>query len=184
MKKNYFGLLIFVVLCVTIAAAYATWNYTAAQNVDQITNSVNVQLAEDEVTTVDGTLKVEGSLSAVIDDEDNNHVGELVFSGSGYSVTFTAAEGVDLPDDFQLQATISLSSVTKYDDKEILSVVKETIYGTAGSTSWTISADDIAACLKLDLELPTHDDYEAFEAALEATGTTITITVGVVTDAD
>lgn len=176
MKKNYFTLLILLVLSVTIAGAYATWSYTSAKNVDAIDKNIAVNLAEDDVQTADGgTLTATGTLAATIDDVGGYKAG-LTWSGDGFTVTYDAT-GSSTPDitAINMQATVTVTS-KQYNGADIMTVKTATIYSTGAVSTWTITSADIAACLELaDITLPTHADYNAFKTALDGMQITVTI---------
>lgn len=186
MKKNNFTLLVLLVLCVTILGAYATWNYVTADNVSDLNKSVSVNLAEDTVTTASGgTLTATGSISALIDN-GGEYKAAFVASGDGFTVAYDAT-GSTTPDvtAINMQATISATSVTEYNGVDILTVKTTTIYSNGAVSSWTITPAEIAACIEMaDITLPTPTDYNALEAAMAATNTELTITIGAVPSSD
>lgn len=182
MKKNNFTLLVLLVLCVTIAGAYATWNYVTADNVGELNKSVTVNLADDVVTTVTGgTLSATGSISALIDN-GGNYKAAFVASGDGFTITYDSTGSSDpTVTAINMQATIAIETVTKYNGEDILSVKTATIYSDGAVSSWTITPANLAACIEMaDFTLPTPADYNALEAAMEAKSTQLTITIGAV----
>lgn len=186
MKKNHFALLVLLVLCVTVAGSYATWNYVTAKNVADLNQSVTVNLAEDTVKTADGgTLSATGSIKALIDD-GGEYKAAFVASGDGITITYDAT-GSETPDitAISMQATIVATTVTKYNGTDILSVKTAKIYSNGPVASWTITPEKLAECIQMaDLTLPSPDDYNALEAAMATTNTVLTITIGAIPASD
>ncbi len=185
MKKRNFSLLILLVLCVTIAGAYATWNYVAGKNIGELNESILVNLAEDSVKTADGgTLSATGSISALIDD-GGEYKPEFVASGDGITVTYDATDS-NTPDitKINMQATITIESVAKYNNAEIFTLKKTMLYSEV-TDSWTITPAMIEECIQMaDFTLPTPTDYNALETAMQETQTKLTITIGAVPPAE
>lgn len=156
-----------------------------ADNVDALNKSVTVNLAEDNVTTVDGgTLSATGSISALIDN-GGEYKAAFVASGDGFTITYDSTGSSDpTVTAINMQATITATSVTEYSGAAILTVKTATIYSDGAVSSWTITPADLAACIEMaDFTLPTPAEYNALEAAMAATGTELTITIGAVPSA-
>lgn len=183
MKKNRFALLIFLVLCLTVAGAYATWSYVAGQNVDQLAQNISVNLADKNVTTANGGKIVlsSGSVTATIDD-GGAYKAALVMGGDGFTVSYDATES-STPEHttINMQATITVTSID-YNGAPVITAKSSNTLHTEGEVStWTITPAKIASCLQIaDLTLPTPDAYDAFKTALDAGSIVITVTVSAV----
>lgn len=184
MKKNRFALLIFMVLCLTVAAAYATWNYVAGKNINTLSETISVNLAEKSETTADGgTLSATGTLSFTIDD-GGAYKAVLVPSGDGFTVTYDATES-STPDitKINMQATVTVSSIDWNGTTVLAAKTQNVIYSDNAVDTWTITADDILACLELaNIELKSPSAYDSFSEALEAGTIEITVTIGAVAE--
>lgn len=180
MKKTHFALLILLVVCVTVAGAYATWNYTTANNIDAMNKTLSVSLAQKEVATVNGgTLSATGTMTATIDN-GGSYKAKLDLAGGPITVTYDAT-GSSTPEvtEIAMTATITVSSCT-YGTTEVITIKEgqNVLYSNGATSSWQISTEDILGCLEIaDITLPTSADYDAFEAALDAAPITITITI-------
>lgn len=179
MKKTNFALLILLVVCVTVAGAYATWNYTTSSNIDAINNTLSVSVADKNVTTVDGgTLSTTGTMTATIDN-GGNYKAALVMGGNDIVVNYTA--GTNDPDvtAVSMYVKITLTSVAKYNNTEILSVKTATINSNGAVSTWQITPEMVGECLQIaDITLDTEAKYDAFKTATDAVETVITIEIG------
>lgn len=182
MRKNRFSLLILLILSLTVAGAYATWNYTVANNVQELNHSITVNLANDEITTVDGgTLNAEGTITATIDD-GGNYKAALVMGGEGFTVRYTPSSATPDVTAINMYATITVTSV-QYNNEAVIAVSTETINTTSAVSEWNITPEMIGECLAIaNITLPTPDDYADFEAAMAAGNTVITVTIGAQTN--
>lgn len=179
MKKNSLALLILLVACVTIAGSYATWNYTSANNIDAITSNLSVAVADKNVTTIDGgTLSATGTMTASIDN-GGNYQAALVMGGDNIVVTYTPnPENPTAATSINMYATITLTSVAKYNNQDVVKVVTGQINSAGAVSTWQITPAEIGACLQIaDITLPKEADYDAFAAAMQEIATTITITI-------
>lgn len=177
-KTNSITLLILLVLCVTIAGAYATWNYTTSENIKATDpQNVSVNLAESVVETVNGgTLTVTGKIAFLIDN-DGQYNAKLVPTedSTNLVVKYTAPDDAS-PTAISMQATIEVQSA-KYKEVVVITLENSTL-STGPVEAWTITPTDILSCLKIaDINLPTVKDYEAFKTALGTTTTAITVTI-------
>lgn len=169
MKKTNFAILILLAVCVTVAGAYATWNYTNGQDVTAAANqSISVNLAEKVVETAKGTLTADVGTTAITGEIDNggNYKAVLNLTGDDIKVTFNPSED-STAQTVVMYATITLKTVTKYNGEEILSVKTERINSGSAVSVWNISAADIAGCLTLaDITLDTEAKYDALKKAM------------------
>lgn len=182
MKKNRFALLIFLVLCLTIAGAYATWSYVAGENIAELNENISVNLAEKSTTTANGgTLSATGSVTATIDNVGSYKAG-LVLAGDGFTVSYDAT-GSTTPTvtAIQMKATVTVSSIDYNEETVVTAKTTNVIYSDAAVSEWTITPEKIAACLEIaDITLPTSASYDAFKAALDAESIVITVTISAV----
>lgn len=188
MKRRYLSLLILLVVCITIGGAYATWAYAANQNVDEVTNSINVGLAETSIKTATGTISLDvntkDAITATIDDTNDDKKADLVlalvngFEGEGYRVTYTPDTSVENNSDkILMQATVTVTA-EKYQEKNVIVANSNILKTDAEVSEWTITPAMIASCLNIgDLELPTPDSYAAFKQWLEENPISIEITI-------
>lgn len=182
MKKNRFALLIFLVLCLTIAGAYATWSYVEGQNIADLDKSISVNLADKNVTTASGgTIKATGSVTATIDDIGSYKAG-LVLAGDGFTVTYDAT-GSSTPENttIRMQATVTVTS-GNYNGVAVITAKTDVLDTNTPVSTWTITPAMIANCLEIaDITLPDSAAYDAFKAALDAEDPiVITVTISAV----
>lgn len=178
MKKTNFALLILLVVCVTVTGAYATWNYTTANNIDAINQTLSVSVADKNVTTVDGgTLSSTGTMTATIDN-GGNYKAALVMGGGNIVVTYTAGTNNPEVTAINMYANITLTSVAKYNNTEIISVKTATIPSDGAVSTWQITPEMVSDCLQIaDITLATEAEYDAFKTAISEIETVITITI-------
>lgn len=94
MKK--LSVLIALMLCVTIGGVYATWTYAGTDDIADAFAEAKVTIADAELTGANGTYKVESNLVLTVDQKNEDHEAELVFSANNsdpifLKVTFTPA---------------------------------------------------------------------------------------------
>lgn len=182
MKKNRFALLIFLVLCLTIAGAYATWSYVEGQNIADLDKSISVNLADKNVTTASGgTIKATGSVTATIDDIGSYKAG-LVLAGDGFTVSYDATgSATPTVTEIQMKATVTVASIDYNEETVVTAKTTNVIYSETAVSEWTITPAMIANCLEIaDITLPTSASYDAFKAALDAGSIVITVTISAV----
>lgn len=80
MKK--FGLLVALALIVTVGGVYATWSYAASSEVGAVETPLTIQMVNYEEVGGAITLLTGSGITVAIDDTTNDHVAELVLSGS------------------------------------------------------------------------------------------------------
>ncbi len=83
-------------LCVTIGGVYATWTYAGTDDIADAFAEAKVTIADAELTGANGTYKIESNLVLTIDQANDEHEAELVFSSNNgddiyLKVTFTPA---------------------------------------------------------------------------------------------
>lgn len=94
MKK--LTLLIALMLCVTITGVYAVWTYAGTNDIADSFQEAKVTIADVELTGANGTYKIESNLVLTVDQANEDHEAELVFSSNDgeaiyLKVTFTPA---------------------------------------------------------------------------------------------
>lgn len=94
MKK--LSLLIALMLCITIGGVYATWSYAGTDDIADSFAEAKVTIANAELTGANGTYKIESNLVLTVDQKNDDHEAELVFSSNNsediyLKVTFTPA---------------------------------------------------------------------------------------------
>lgn len=107
--KRFFSV-IALALCITIGGVYATWTYTATNDIMDVNQTKTLQMAGATETGAAGAYEIDVSgLSLVIDDTNSDHYPELVVSGN-VVVTFVpinAASG-----DIKNNGVISYTNLT------------------------------------------------------------------------
>lgn len=94
MKK--LSILIALLLCVTIGGVYATWSYALTDDIADAFAEAKVTIADAEFVGSNGTYKIESNLVLTVDQANDAHEAELVFSADDsqpihLTVTFTPA---------------------------------------------------------------------------------------------
>lgn len=94
MKK--LSVLIALMLCITISGVYATWSYAGTNDIADAFAEAKVTLVDAELTGANGTYKIESNLVLTVDQANDDHEAELVFSSNNsediyLTVTFTPA---------------------------------------------------------------------------------------------
>jgi len=191
MKK--FSLIAAMALCVTIGGVYATWNYSQGD----VATKQNFLLPSMETAvtgTSKGTIEIDlNNVAVKVDDSNNDHKAELVWSGDYIIVTFTPAQGADsavATNGIQMTYTISVTENWTYGDPEVhvLTVNQATVQGAnvsytngtatlgAACLEFQIPVSDLAALISIgDISLPTHQDYLNFQTKLNQGNIKITV---------
>ena len=94
MKK--FTALVALLLVLTIGGVYATWSYAGTEDIADAYAEAKVTITDAELTGANGTFKVESNLVLEVDQANDDHEAELVFSSNNgeavfLKVTFTPA---------------------------------------------------------------------------------------------
>ena len=90
------GLIILLLLCVTITGVYATWSYAGTNDIADVLAEQKITIADVELTGANGVYKIESNLVLLVDQANDAHEAELVFSSNNdqpiyLKVTFTPA---------------------------------------------------------------------------------------------
>ncbi len=80
MKK--LSVLIALMLCVTIGGVYATWSYALTNDIADSFAEAKVTVADAEFIGSNGVYKIESNLVLTVDQANEDHEAELVFSSS------------------------------------------------------------------------------------------------------
>ena len=190
MKK--LSLLIALILCVTIGGVYATWSFSASNDIVDQSEEVLLTMAAEDVSGTDGTYTIDVStVNITIDQKDtNDHTAKLVIDPeSKVIVTFTPAPNApNTVKDSAVASTFSLTTsknfVYKTDangnynadtgtDKAIFTLqnnVAQTITWqkqTNGTFTFTLDAAALSGMITLNtFVLDTLAEYQAFKAAI------------------
>ena len=94
MKK--LSILMVLLLCLTVGGVYATWSYAGTNDIADAYAEAKATIADAELTGANGTYKVESNLILTVDQKNDEHEAELVFSSNDgkpihLTVTFTPA---------------------------------------------------------------------------------------------
>lgn len=94
MKK--LSVLIALMLCITIGGVYATWTYSLTDDIADSFAEAKVTVADAEFIGSNGVYKIESNLVLTVDQANDDHEAELVFSANDgkaifLTVTFTPA---------------------------------------------------------------------------------------------
>ena len=90
------GLIALLLVCITITGVYAVWTYAGTNDIADAYAEAKVTIADVELTGANGTYKIESNLVLTIDQANEDHEAELVFSANDgqpiyLRVTFTPA---------------------------------------------------------------------------------------------
>ncbi len=98
MKK--LSTLIAMLLCVTIGGVYAAWTYAGTNDIADVMAEAKVTIADVELTGANGTYTITSNLVLSIDQANEDHEAELVFSstnGNPISVVVTFTPSTNAP---------------------------------------------------------------------------------------
>lgn len=90
------SILIALMVCITIGGVYATWSYALTNDIADAFAEAKVTIADAEFIGSNGVYKIESNLVLTVDQANENHEAELVFSANDnnpihLTVTFTPA---------------------------------------------------------------------------------------------
>lgn len=197
MKK--ISILIVLILCVTIGGVYATWYYSGAENVADVTESITINLESSETVGSHGaytlTKNLNGAASFIrIDQVSDNHLAGLVYAGS-MTLTFTpavhaSAEIKNGQFDTWVYFSTNLPTFT-YGEKQIFNNFTHVSKDTGIKVTWVKGADGKLTCdlteyikseitLANEFFLDTLADYNAFSEVISPASITIHVTDGIV----
>lgn len=162
MKK--LGLLATLAMCVTIGGVYAAWTYNDTTSfVDRETVSIGLTPAGN--VTGESLEITENTLKFLIDDTDNDKIGDTIDASGSIIVTYYALENnyetVNIYCNIEIDGTLYATTLT---DDELVKPVP--LDGSGKEIVWEIPA--AAFEIKLgttQVKLPTKADYDAFTIA-------------------
>lgn len=108
MKK--LSILMVLLLCLTVGGVYATWSYAGTNDIADAYAEAKATIADAELTGANGTYKVESNLILTVDQKNDAHEAELVFSsndGSDIHLTVTFTPASNAPQDIKDNAVPS-----------------------------------------------------------------------------
>ena len=90
------SILMALMLLVSVGGVYATWTYAGTDDIADAFAEAKVTIADTELTGANGTYKIESNLVLTVDQANDDHEAELVFSANDgkeifLKVTFTPA---------------------------------------------------------------------------------------------
>lgn len=90
------SILIALMLCVTIGGVYATWTYAGTNDIADAYAEAKITIADAELTGANGTYSITSNLVLTVDQANEDHEAELVFTSNNsdpifLKVTFTPA---------------------------------------------------------------------------------------------
>lgn len=125
MKK--LTLLLALMLVVTIGGVYATWSYAGTNDIADAYAEAKVTITDAVLTGANGTYTIESNLALSVDQKNDDHEAELLFSSNNSEAIFLKVTFV--PSDFAPQAI-----------KEN-AVPSELYFGTTTDMTYAIDAD-------------------------------------------
>jgi hypothetical protein len=188
------SLLVALILCVTIGGVYATWSFSASNDIVDMSEEVILSMAAQDVSGVDGAYTIDVSKVKITIDQKavNDHTAVLVIDPeSKIVVTFKPSDNA--PNEVKDNAvpstfTLTTSRVFTYKtdakgnyaetgtDKEIFTFQNNTAQPIVweeqadGTFTFTLDAEDIAGMITLNhFELDTLAEYQAFTKAVQGT---------------
>ena len=177
------SMLIALALIVTVGGVYATWNYAQgdAEATFEALDSVTVITDKVVDAVAKGNISIDVSnLLIKIDDDDNDHHGELIQEGY-IQITFTPSQGADanvVANGIPLQYSLSCTgSDFLYNGEHIFDYNTAPVVLNDGepTLSVQIPASELGITLHDDIYLPTVADYDAFKLALASGSLIITV---------
>ena len=198
MKK--LSLLICLILCVTIGGVYATWYYSGADNVADVSEPITINLEDAETVGSHGsytlTKSVVGETFFRIDPVDDNHTAGITCA-STIVLTFApnqhaSAEIKSGQFDTWIYFTGNLSTLT-YNSQQIFKDIENNSADNGIKVTWTVAEDGKLECditqyliqavqFENTFHLDTLADYNAFSDAISTASLTVHVTDGIVAD--
>ncbi len=195
MKK--LSLLVALILCVTIGGVYATWYYSGAENVADISEPITVNLEDAQTVGSHGSYTLVKSLTGEtffrIDQIDDNHTAGIVCKGT-MKLVFTPAAHASAEIkggqfDTWIYFTGNFDTLT-YEGKQIFATNTKVDKNSGIKITWTVVDGklecDITSYLQELVELndtfrlDTLADYNNFATAISNLALTVHVTDGVV----
>ena len=162
MKK--LGLLATLAMCVTIGGVYAAWTYNDTTSFSD-RETISIGLTPAGNVTGESLEITENTLKFLIDDTDNDKIGNAIDASGSITVTYNALENnfetVNIYCNIEIDGTLFATDLT---DNELVKTVE--LDGKGTDIVWEIPAS--AFKIKLgttQVKLPTKADYDAFTIA-------------------
>ena len=200
MKK--LSLLIAMILCITIGGVYATWFYSGAENVADVSEPVTINLEDAQTVGSHGSYTLLKSLDGEtffrIDQADENHNAKIVCKGTMKLVFTPAVHASAEIKNGEFDTWVYFSGnfdQLLYNGDEIFVANTKTNKDTGIKVVWVKNDEtgnleydltpDIQALVQLNqtITLDTLVDYNAFAAAIEGINLTVHVTDGIIADA-
>lgn len=108
MKK--LSIIMALLLCLTIGGVYATWSYAGTNDIADAFAEAKATIADAELVGANGTYKVESNLVLTVDQANDEHEAELVFSsndGKPIHLTVTFTPSINAPENIKEKAVPS-----------------------------------------------------------------------------
>ena len=183
------GLIALLLVCITITGVYAVWTYAGTNDIADAYAEAKVTIADVELTGANGTYKIESNLVLTIDQANDDHEAELVFSANDgqpiyLRVTFTpAANAPQTIKENGVESELYFGTTTemKYDGVDIFTFSNEGDGELNNIFTWTkqTEGENVSFVYELDqaaLEgmislsqtfvLDTKAEHDAFRVAL------------------
>lgn len=162
MKK--LGLLATLAMCVTIGGVYAAWTYNDTTSFSD-RETISIGLTPAGNVTGESLEITSNSLKFLIDDTDNDKIGNAIDASGSIVVTYNALENnfetVSIYCNIEIDGTLY---ATELADNELVKTV--TLDGSGADIVWELDAEDFKIKLgSTQVKLPTKADYDAFTIA-------------------
>ena len=125
MKK--LTVLLALMLVVTIGGVYATWSYAGTNDIADSYAEAKVTITDAVLTGANGTYTIESNLVLTVDQKNDDHEAELVFSSNDGQPIF-------------LKVTFTPAANAPHDIKDA-AVPSELYFGTTTTMTYSINAD-------------------------------------------
>ena len=197
MKK--LSILITLILCITIGGVYATWYYSGAENVADVSEPITINLEDAQTVGSHGSYALVKEMNGAatffrIDQADEDHNAKLVCAGT-LKLVFTpnvhASPAIKEGNfDTWIYFTGNFSELT-YKGASIFKAVAANSVENGIKLTWTVAENgnlecDLTALLmenvQLDsqLQLGTLAEYNAFAEAIDGIKLNVHVTDGIV----
>ena len=198
MKK--FSLIIALCLMLTIGGVYATWYYSGAENVADISEPITINLEDAQTVGSHGSYALVKNVTDAtffrIDQMDSNHKAGLVCNSTIILVfrpnAHASAEIKGGEFDTWIYFSGNFDTLT-YDGQSIFKSVAAKDKDTGIKITWSVNAEGNLECditnyvvaalqLENDFYLDTLTDYNNFAAAIDGIKLNVHVTDGIVAD--
>lgn len=180
------GLIALLLVCITITGVYAVWTYAGTNDIADAYAEAKVTIADVELTGANGTYKIESNLVLTIDQANDDHEAELVFSANDgqaiyLRVTFTPATNAPQTikeNGVESELYFGTTTEMKYDGVDIFTFansgngVLDNIFewdkNNDGTFTYTLDQAALEEMISLSqtFVLDTKAEHDAFRVAL------------------